>query len=292
MHDYPVWIDHFIARFASASLLQKTEILQSFTQLDQRLPVQAQELVYQTALHAKLDTSPDVTDHTNQELFSTAIIALSKATDIRSQAIALLSDCLAHPLWFIRGNAALSLAMLGVSDEAIISRIADLLFDKAGNDWHVFESALQALEILGGRAQGELPKVLRLVSFYLHDTDGGGWNDTGIYLADCLAAIGDNSSAVISMLCQIIAKRRSSAYQACIALGMLGTTEEQATQAIASYLCSDDMPADEARKAHELIDTLISVAGEKHAIVGQCLTHLLQSPFPDVAHIARQRLSS
>ncbi|MFZ6719904.1 hypothetical protein [Undibacterium sp. Ji49W] len=282
------WMTDLLHQFDGCDLEQKAGWLKLLSDFQPDLPLALQELIYKVALSGTSTGS----DEKSVAVWNQAIIGLAKCHDLSDKAIAILTPCLQSEYWFIRGNAAVSLALLGVQDVATISRIGELLFDHEGFDWHVSEAALSALEIIGEPVQQEIPQILHRASAYIHQDEFGGWTDVGASIANCLAAVGDDSPEVINSLCQIIEKRKISAYDACIALCMLNAKAEQAQQAIASYLCSDEMPVDDAERTYGLIDALESVACDRPDLIRQCLYHLLQSSFEEVADIAKQRLDS
>ncbi|MFZ6758605.1 HEAT repeat domain-containing protein [Undibacterium sp. Ji50W] len=284
---YP-WMTDVVHQFDGYDLEQKASWLKLLSDFQQDLPLTLQELICKAAQPGTSTAS----DENSIAVWSQAIIGLAKCHDLAEKAIAILRPCLQSEYWFIRGNAAVSLALLGVKDAVTIGRIGALLFDHEGFDWRVSEAALSALETIGEPAQQEVPQILHLASQYIQQDKLTGWSDMGVLIANCLAAIGDKSPAVIDSLCQMVEKRSMSAYEACVAIGMLNTKAEQAQQVIANYLCSEEMPAYDAERAYGLIDALESVASDRPDLIRQCLHHLLQSPFEEVVDIAKQRLDT
>ena len=276
----PTSYEQVFKRFDSGNENLRSHVLQAFCQgMTSPLPPQAQRRILDMA-HANM--------HGSSDLFNLAIIALSVCHAIRAEAIALLAAQLDSNLWFVRGNAAVSLGLLGVDDEQTISRIADLLSDPEGYDWNVCSAALEALAALGPKAIAAVPHMLALVSTELDEEDIHGYPCAKSLLANAFGAIGEASPEVIEALRKLVEKQGFlSAYPATIALGKLGPAALPALGTIKAFLFSDEMPADSGDKASELIGVLQAIAGNAHPIVPAFTAHLAHSPFEEVAAIAR-----
>ncbi len=285
MYDEQTWMQNAVADFAHADTKQKIGYLQTFYMRLQALPVAVQALICALAV----ESPPAGSDEEQMEWRHAIINALSRCEQMKQPAIACLRNYLYSSIWHLRGHAAISLGKLGVDDKAIISRIGDLLSDFEGNDDYAFEYALIALGHLGKAGQQELPRILHLVRNHLL-YDQFGWNDNTADLPDCLIRMEARTPEVFDILCILVGQHRFSSHAACLALALLDAPAELAKPAIADYLCSDEFYVYEASSLHELINALISVAGDDRAIIRQCLEHLCNNCIEEMASIAWEYL--
>lgn len=110
--------------------------------------------------------------HDSSETFNHAVILLGNCPDIRTDAIPMLCGLLKHPEFFIRGNAAVSLAKLKIDQPKLISQIGQLVFDHAGNgDWTTSSAALNALVDLQQHAHHALPHLIAFIEQYPQKPD-------------------------------------------------------------------------------------------------------------------------
>jgi len=94
--------------------------------------------------------------------FDAAVMTLARCEAFRDRATLVLRRCLHGECWFHRGNAAVSLAMLGESSRSTVFDIGRLILDRAGcMDWSVRSSAFEAIIILGGNAKPLVPLLKR-----------------------------------------------------------------------------------------------------------------------------------
>lgn len=280
----PKAFDTVMSRFEHGNDNLQSGILRSFESLEMALPLQAQDMI----LHRAQSHGGNRDD----EAYSTAIIALAQCKDRPAEAIAILAPCLDSEAWFIRGNAAMSLGLLGIEDEALINRLGDMIFDTEGNDWSVQSATLGALTELGDKARSQTVKLLRLARNEEDEEDFNGYPCPNQLLADCFAAIGDGTPEVIEALRKIVARQgRISAGPAIIALGKLGKAAQSSMDAIKAFVFSEDKHIDNADHARAVIEACIAINGADHADVIKCMRHLARSVHADVAEVAHQYLS-
>lgn len=274
----PKGFDTVMSRFEHGNDNLQSGILRSFESLEIALPLQAQDMILRRA--QSYDGNRD------DEAYSTAVIALALCKDRQAEAIALLAPCLDSEAWFIRGNAAMSLGLLGVEDEALINRLGGMIFDTEGNDWSVQSATLGALTALGAKASSQINKLLRLAR---NDEDDEYINQA---LADCFGALGDGSAAVIEALRNIVTRQAyTSGRLAVIALGKLGEAASPAMDAIEAFIVSEDYHIDNTDHARAVIDACIAIIGADNVDVSNCIRHLAKSVHAEVAEVAHQYLS-
>ncbi|MBI3728706.1 MAG: HEAT repeat domain-containing protein [Burkholderiales bacterium] len=274
----PKGFDTVLSRFEYGNDNLQSGILRSFESLEMALPLQAQDMIVRRA--QSYDSNRD------DETYSTTVIALALCKDRQAEAIAILAPSLDSEAWFIRGNAAMSLGLLGIEDEALINRLGDMIFDTEGNDWSVRSATLGALTELGDKASSQVSKLLQLAR---DDEDD---EYTNQMLADCFAALGDDSAAVIEALRKIVARQAyTSGRRAVIALGKLGKAASPAMDAIKAFIVSEDYHVDNADHAHAVIDACIAINGADNVDVNNCIRLLAKSVHADVAEVAYQYLS-
>lgn len=280
----PKGFDTVMNRFEHGNDNLQSGILRSFESLEMALPLQAQDMIVRRAQSHG--------GNRDDEAYSSAVIALALCKDRQAEAVAILSPCLDSEAWFIRGNAAMSLGLLGIEDEALINRLGDMIFDTEGNDWSVQSATLGALTALGAKASSQISKLLRLARDDEEEEDFNGYPCPNQLLADCFGAIGDDSAAVIEALRKTVVRQGFiSAGPAVIALGKLGKAAQPAMDAIKAFIFSEDYHVDDAEKARAVIDACIAINGAGNVDVNNCIRHLAKSVHADVAEVAHQYLS-
>ncbi|MFZ6733460.1 hypothetical protein ACO0LG_16150 [Undibacterium sp. Ji42W] len=273
-----------MSRFEHGNDNLQSGILRSFESLEMALPLQAQDIIVRRAL--------SYGSNRDDEAYRTGVIALALCKDRQAEAVAILAPCLDSEAWFIRGNAAMSLGLLGIEDEVLINRLGDMIFDTEGNDWSVQSAMLVALMKLGDKASSQISKLLRLARDNEEVEDFSGYPCPNQLLADCFAAIGDDSAAVIEALRKTVARQGFiSAGPAVIALGKLGKAAAPAMEAIKAFIFSEDYHVDNADHARAVIDACIAINGADNVDVNNCIRHLAKSVLADVAEVAHQHLS-
>lgn len=211
-------------------------------------------LVYQ--LNQSTSPPPDFQQHLlglvkqhrqdSSEAFNHAVILLGNCPDIRTDAIRMLGALLKHPEFFIRGNAAVSLAMLQVDQPKLIRQIGQLLFDHAGNgDWTASSAALNALILLKQQAVAALPELLDYIDRYPNQPDVSGYPCSNRALANIFAQIAQPHPKIVAWLLNLIEQQareyatpRSSVLAICVLSCMPDTLTTAARNMIQSFLTS------------------------------------------------------
>ncbi|MFZ6875698.1 HEAT repeat domain-containing protein [Undibacterium sp. Di27W] len=276
-------------RFENANDNLQVGILESFKSLEMALPLPMQDMLVRRAQVADRNHHGEVYD----EVYSSIIVALALCKDRPAEALAILAPCLASEAWYIRGNAAVSLGILGLStvkDAALINRLGDMIFDTEGHDWDVQSATLQALTKLGGTAHSQLSKLLRLAQ--MHEKEDDFYDCPNQLLANCFGAIADDSAAVVAALHKIVARQgHISAGAAIIALGKLGKAALPAMEAIEAFIFHEDSYIEDAEQARAIITACIAISGADDTRVNNCIRHLTKSVHAEVAEVAHQFLT-
>lgn len=169
------------------------------------------------AYHANQSTSPslDFQQHLlswvkqhrqdSSESFNHAVMLLGYCTDIRVAAIEQLAQLLKHPEFYIRGNAAVSLANLQVDQLKLIRQIGQRIFDDAGNgDWTASSAAFHALILLKQHAVAALPELLDYIDRYPNQSDVSGYPCSNRALAKIFAQIAQPHPKIVAWLLNLI----------------------------------------------------------------------------------------
>lgn len=172
-----------------------------------------EHLVY----HANQSTSPpvDFQQHLlawvkshrqdRSDTFNQAVILLSNCPEIRTDVIPVLSGLLNHPEFYIRGNAAMALAMLQVDQPTLIRQIGQLIFDHAGNgDWTASSAALNSLIVLKQQAVAALPELLDYIDRYPNQPDVNGYPCSNYALAQIFTQIAQPHPKIVAWLLNLI----------------------------------------------------------------------------------------
>ena len=165
------------------------------------------------------------------ETFNQAVILLGHCSDIRTDVIPVLSGLLNHPEFYIRGNAAVSLAMLQVDQPILIRQIGQLIFDHAGNgDWTASSAALDALIVLKQQAVVALPALLDYIDRYPNQPDSSRNPCSNRALAQVFTQIAQPHPKIVAWLLNLIEQ------QACEY-----ATPRSSVLAICALSCMPDM---------------------------------------------------
>jgi len=169
----------------------KYGILQTFSMID-KLPLVAENLI--------------INQFEDESLYGMAVIAACRCVKRRSDAIKLLYNALSDDKFSVRGNAAVSLAMLKASNSEILSRMEELLGDTEGYDWSVQDKIIEALGMFGALARTSVPALLNLLSEELKcdNEECNGYPVVKQYICWALGEIGDDSSEVIDLLVEVV----------------------------------------------------------------------------------------
>lgn len=186
-----------------------------------------------------------------------AVILLGNCPNIRTDAIPTLCGLLKHPEFDIRGNAAVSLAMLQVDQPTLIRQIGQLLFDHAGNgDWTASSAALNALILLKQQAIAALPELLDYIDRYPNQPDVNGYPCSNYALAQIFTQIAQPHPKIVAWLLNLIEQQareyatpKSSTQAICALARMpdaLGTSQRQMIQSfLTSAMLDMDMDDDD-----------------------------------------------
>jgi hypothetical protein len=130
-----------------------------------------------------------------------AVICLKKCIDYFAEARAILLKQLKSRTWYIRANAAKSLAYLGASDEDVIELLMSLMGDIEGHDFSPEESAIEALGIIGPKANRAVPLLIGMAH---KELDDGPWETMLILLFEALVKIDSGSPQFIELLIRAV----------------------------------------------------------------------------------------
>lgn len=184
--------------------------------------------------------------HDSSEAFNHAVILLGNCPDIRTDAIRMLGALLKHPEFFIRGNAAVSLAKLKIDQPKLIRQIGQLIFDHAGNgDWTTSSAALNALVLLKLHAVAALPELLDYINRYPNQPDVSGHPCSNRVLAIIFAQIAQPHPKIVAWLLNLIEQQaceystpRSSVLAICALSCMPNALTTAERNMIQSFLTS------------------------------------------------------
>lgn len=210
------------------------------------------------AYHANQSTSPplDFQQHLlvwvkshrqdRSDTFNQAVILLGHCSDIRTDAIQMLGALLKHPEFYIRGNAAMSLAMLQMDQPTLIRQVGQLIFDHAGNgDWTASSAALDALIVLKQQAVAALPELLDYIDRYPNQPDSSRNPCSNRALAQVFTQIAQPHPKIVAWLLNLIEQQareyatpRSSVLAICALSGMPDMLTTADRNMIQSFLTS------------------------------------------------------
>lgn len=180
--------------------------------------------------------------HDSSEAFNHAVILLGNCPDIRTDAILMLCGLLKHPEFFIRGNAAVSLAKLKIDQPKLIRQIGQLIFDHAGNgDWTTSSAALNALARLKLHAVAALPELLDYIDRYPNQPDMSGYPCSNRVLAKIFAQIAQPHPKIVAWLLNLIeqqAREYATPYSSVLAICALSCMPDAITAADRSMIQS------------------------------------------------------
>jgi len=184
--------------------------------------------------------------HDSSESFNHAVMLLGYCTDIRVAAIEQLAQLLKHPEFYIRGNAAVSLANLQVDQLKLIRQIGQRIFDDAGNgDWTASSAAFHALILLKQHAVAALPELLDYINRYPNQPDVSGYPCSNRALAKIFAQIAQPHPKIVAWLLNLIEQQaceystpRSSVLAICALSHMPDALTAAERSIIQSFLTS------------------------------------------------------
>ena len=239
-----------------------------------------EHLVY----HANQSTSPplDFQQHLlvwvkshrqdRSDTFNQAVILLGHCSDIRTDAIQMLGGLLKHPEFYIRGNAAVSLAKIQVDQPTLIRQIGRLIFDHAGNgDWTASSAALDALIALKQQAVAALPELLDYIDLYPNQPDVNGYPCSNYALAKIFTQIVQPHPKIVAWLLNLIeqqAREYATPRSSVLAICALSCMPDMLTTAdrnmIQSFLTSAmlDMDIDD-ESIYSLINAVEILFGDQ-----------------------------
>lgn len=131
-----------------------------------------------------------------------AVICLKKCIDLFDEARDILLEKLTSRRWFIRANAAKSLALLGANDEYVIDQLMLLMGDYEGHDFSAEESAIEALGIIGEPAIKSVPMLIKMANDELDKYNRS--ESMLIVLFESLIKIDKGSVAFINVLVRAV----------------------------------------------------------------------------------------
>lgn len=231
--------------------------------------------------------------HEGDPAFDAAVLTLSRCAQVRGRAAVVLERCLHSDAWWHRGNAAISLAMLGDVSATAMQRIGQLIHDNDGNmDWSVRSSALRAIAMLGRHAQ-TLVQELHLLAGRIEYTEQFCGCD-GELLANALSATGDASADTIGVLIEMVGRGGFGVpWAAIFALGeiaeraTLAGQTEAAMRVIAHYAESEDSKEFLDDHADRLQIAMLAIGGADHPECRRIHAYLRSIAWLDPArHIA------
>lgn len=236
------------------------------------------------AYHANQSTSPplDFQQHLlawvkshrqdRSDTFNHAVILLGKCPNVRTDATPTLSGLLKHPEFYIRGNAAVSLAKLQVDQPTLIHQIGQLIFDHAGNgDWTVSSAALDALIVLKQQAVVALPELLDYIDRYPNQPDSSRDPCSNRALAQIFTQIAQPHPKIVAWLLNLIEQQareyatpKSSTQAICALAGMPDALTTADRHMIQSFLTSAmlDMDIDD-ESIYSLINAVEILFGDQ-----------------------------
>jgi hypothetical protein len=242
------------------------------------------------AYHANQSTSPPldfqqhllawVKSHRQDcsDTFNQAVILLGHCSDIRTDVIQMLSALLKHPEFYIRGNAAVSLAKLQVDQPTLIRQIGQLIFDHAGNgDWTASSAALDALIVLKQQAVVALPELLDYIDRYPNQSDSSRDPCSNRALAQIFTQIAHPHPKIVAWLLNLIEQQareyatpKSSTQAICALAGMPDALTTADRHMIQSFLTSAmlDMDIDD-ESIYSLISAVEILFGDQLQWVDQ-----------------------
>jgi HEAT repeat protein len=280
----PQHYETVLAHFAAGNDKLRAAMLQTFSDLEVELPLAAQQQV--------LNYSRQLAGF-EDESFNRCVIALSKCTALKPEAVPLLERCLYSPKWFLRGNAAVSLGKLGADSLAIIARLSELLDDHEGHDWIVCEAVISALGHLGPVAVTTLPRLLELAH---SDVDPGQLQDNpdiNNMLAWSLVRIGGATPEILAVISRILVELAESyvARTAFKALCTLGPGAQPVLGLMQDYLLAGHIY--ELESVREAFADLPRIGPSGQALAESFAEYLvLESPFDNVQEAAGRQLES
>lgn len=261
MH-YPEAVQYVLSRFDLANVSLKAGIIAGFYGAHWPIPG---ELQSKFVAYAESRMPKD-----GDEAFDEAVLTLAFCTNVQERASKVLVRCLSSRCWRHRGNAAVSLAMLGDIEDAVLQKIAGLVYDREGcMDWTVRSAALSAIRIMGARARAAVPLLQELSSQI--DASEQYCECDGELLANAFEAIADADPVTVDILIRMVnAHGLNVPWHAMLALSRIAEVSplagdiERAMKAIGDYAHHEDATEYLDKWADLLQIAMITIGGADH----------------------------